>query len=201
LPLQLSRQAAKLRPQRWTARASDEQSVTLRASAQVAVQDHRRVAVGHFAAVYALLCGTACRPTPPVLELIALGAERSRYAVLLDGPEPLDWSRLGVECSVPNQATGHYTELLNVAIVWNIDGSKAIICCPGGMADGRYRLDSAYRLDLGVEAPLLRRAGSALPEVAALEFSRSRPAGATRRAEAPPPPYLSLSPFGRVGRR
>jgi len=112
-----------------------------------------------------------------VLELIALGAERSRYAVLLDGPEPLGWSRLGVECSVPNQATGHYTEflteLLNIAIVWNIDGSKAIIGCPGGMADGRYRLDFAYRLDLGVAAPLLRRAGSALLGGAALEFSRS----------------------------
>lgn len=54
---------------------------------------------------------------PPALESIALGAEHSRYAVLLDGPVPLNWSRLGVECSVPNQATGHYTELLNVATV------------------------------------------------------------------------------------
>jgi hypothetical protein len=39
------------------------------------------------------------------------------------------------------------------------------------MADGSYRLDFVYHLDLGAEAPLLRRAGSSLPEAAALMFA------------------------------
>jgi hypothetical protein len=36
---------------------------------------------------------------------------------------------------------------------------------------GAYELQLAYSLDIGLEAPLLRRGGSTLPEVARLQFT------------------------------
>ena len=65
-----------------------------------------------------------------------------------------------------------FVDLADVLIVWSEDGTKAFIALDEqSIPAGEYRLSFVYSLDIGPGAPVLRRSGSTLPEVAVLEFS------------------------------
>jgi len=69
--------------------------------------------------------------------------------------------------------TGVYQPVEAVLAVWSDDGARALLDWPGAapIPPGDYSLQLAYNLDVGLEAPLLRRGGSTLPEIARLRFS------------------------------
>jgi hypothetical protein len=60
-----------------------------------------------------------------------------------------------------------------VVAAWNDHGARAFLIGSAPVQPSQYRLHVDYRLDLGIEAPLLRRSGSTVPEVAAVAFTVS----------------------------
>ena len=143
-----------------------------RLAAQQAAASQQTEAAAQFHAVYSLVFQGTYRPTLPQVELSAINGQGQRLALLLEGPEPMDWTRLACRLQVL-RSSGVYTDLRNMLLVWNEDGTKTLLLptnrptVPGGT----MRLHFAYTLDLGPEAPVQRRNGSTLPEVAALDFA------------------------------
>jgi hypothetical protein len=142
-----------------------------RLAAQQAAASQQTEAAAQFDAVYSLIFQGNYRPAPPRVEISAITSEDQRLALLLESPEPMDWTRLAARLQVL-KSSGVYTDLKNMLLVWNEDGTKVLLLptnrptVPGGT----MRLHFAYSLDLGAEAPVQRRNGSTLPEVAALSF-------------------------------
>ena len=122
-----------------------------------------------FESIYDVVLGEGgYRALPPVGELIEIGDDDGRYAVLIESPEPLDWTRIRVELREDSEAID------SPLLAWSEDGTRAILArsdtADGSFPDGTYELHLAYRLDVGAEAPVLRRGRSTLDEVAAISF-------------------------------
>lgn len=124
-------------------------------------------------ALYAELFGTVYRPLPPLVEISQVVSGARNLALLLESPEPLDWRRITWEISLLDPETGAYAPVEGVLAVWSDDGARALFVWQGAapIASGDYSMQLAYSLDIGLEAPLLRRGGSSLPEIARLGFS------------------------------
>ena len=97
---------------------------------------------------------------------------QDRLALLVESPEPLDLLRLTGELSRLRPRRGIFVEIEDVLIVWSEDVTRVIMARTGSTAflPGEYRLLTQQNLDIGVEAPLLRRGGSVLPELAEMRF-------------------------------
>jgi hypothetical protein len=177
----------------WVRRARDERQgdddaqASARAAARAAAPldlpaaaDAARQATdsrtAHAAALYAEgvgLLGLGYRALPPVVELSALAAASGTVqALLLELPEPLAWERVRVAGSVPGAGGPP-------VVVWNGDGTRALVLPPSGarLPAGEYVLDLVLDLDVGPEAPTWQRATSTRAEVARLAFALP-PAGA-----------------------
>jgi hypothetical protein len=157
------------------ASAAAEDVSALRADAQTAASDQQAEAAERFATLDELFFDSAYRPNPPVVELSEVMTQVKRRALLLESPEPLDWARVSVQVARRDEASRLFSALANVLLVWNEDGTKAFIALGDepAIAAGEYRVQFSYSLDIGLEAPALRRAGSTLPEVAMWIFSLS----------------------------
>jgi hypothetical protein len=108
-----------------------------------------------------------------VVELSGLAEASGPFqALLLELPEPLAWERVRVTGSVPGGGGAP-------VVVWNGDGTRALVLPPSGVAlrAGDYVLDLVLDLDVGPEAPTWQRATSTRAEVARLAFTLP-PAGA-----------------------
>lgn len=142
-----------------------------RLAAQQAAASQQTEAAAQFDAVYSLIFQGSYRPTLPQVEISAITGKGQRLALLLESPEPMNWTRLACKLQVL-KSSGVYTDLKDILLVWNEDGTKLLLLptnrptVPGES----LRLHFAYTLDLGAEAPVQRRNGSTLPEVAALHF-------------------------------
>ena len=108
-----------------------------------------------------------------MIELSEIVQNKHRLALLLESPEPLDWTRLTALMSILNSASNTYLIQSGIKVFWSGDGTRALVVSDSGapILAGAYRLNITYALDLGAEVPLLRRSGSSLPETAALQFN------------------------------
>jgi hypothetical protein len=98
--------------------------------------------------------------------------QANRSALIIESPEPFDWLRLTVKLARLDETVQTFVDVADVLIVWSEDGTKALIALDEpAIPAGDYRLSFVYSLDIGPGAPVLRRSGSTLPEVAVLEFS------------------------------
>jgi hypothetical protein len=97
---------------------------------------------------------------------------RKRLALLLESPEPLDWSRIDWQLTRQDRA-GRQQPVGGTLLVRSDDGARALILATGAatLRAGVYELRFVSNLDIGLEAPVLRRGGSTLPEVARLSFT------------------------------
>ena len=96
---------------------------------------------------------------------------RERLALLLESPEPLAWERIGWQLTRQDRA-GRDQPVPGSLLVWSDDGARALVLVTGAsLQAGSYELQLAYNLDIGLEAPILRRGGSTLPEVTRLPFT------------------------------
>ncbi len=153
--------------------AGPEEVTIRRLDTQNAVAAWQTAAADHFDVLYMEFFGGTYRPLPPVVELSVLGSGSHRYGLLLESPEPLDWQRLAYELRLMDPDTGLYEPLTEILVVWSDDGARAIFTLPdaSALAAGEYELQMVYSLDIGLEAPLLRRGGSTLPEIGRLRFT------------------------------
>ncbi len=144
-----------------------------RDAAQAAARSLWNAASAHFDALHALLLGAAYRALPPVVELSEIVQGRRRPALLLESPEPLDWTRIDRRLTRQDPASGEDRPLPGAFLVWSDDGARALVLAGGAasLRAGEYELLLTYSLDIGLEAPLLRRGASTLPEVARLRFA------------------------------
>jgi hypothetical protein len=83
----------------------------------------------------------------------------------------MDWAPLTCRLQLL-KSSDVYADLKNMLLVWNEDGTKVLLLPTNRptVRSGTMRLHFAYTLDLGAEAPVQRRNGSTLPEVAVLNF-------------------------------
>ena len=165
------------------ASAGPDELADLREAAQRAAAAWRVEAAAHFEELYDELLGGAYRPLTPVVEISELVQEDHRYGLLLESPEPLDWPRISLQLGILEEASGAYTALDDLLAVWSEDGARALLVPLGGpgLAAGDYELQLSCSLNIGPEAPLLRRSGSTLPEIGRLRFTLPE-AGAASRA-------------------
>ncbi len=144
-----------------------------RAEAQAAVRALAAESADRFAVLAELLFPGAYRALPPVVEVLDLRQGADRLALLLESPEPLDWQRIAARLARLDPITGVYAAVEDALLAWSDDGARAILA-PTGTAnppDGDYELQLTYRLDIGFEAPVLRRGASSVPEIARLRFT------------------------------
>jgi hypothetical protein len=153
--------------------ASPADVTARRDATQAAARARGLEAAVHFDALDELIFGGAYRPLPSVVEVAEVVQGRRRLALLLESPEPLDWNRIRWELRVLHRASGAYRALGDVLAVWSDDGARAFLMATGatGLGIGEYELQLISDLDIGLEAPLLRRGGSTLPEVGRLRFA------------------------------
>lgn len=130
------------------------------------------VAAENFDALSDIYLPGGYRPLPPVVELSEIVHNNEKLALLLESPEPLDWSRMVYELRYPDE-NGILQPLNDVLVVWSQDGTRAFIVDTHShrLQLGQYELQLTYHLDVKLEAPLLRRSGSTLPEIAVLNFT------------------------------
>ena len=152
--------------------AGPDEITARRIELQETLAEWASMSATHFEAIYDRLLGGAYRPLPPAVELSEIVQEGQRLALLLESPEPIDLARLSLYPGVRNLSTGAYDEITGVFTIWSDDGTRALQLSSSGAfrAAGDYVLLLTHELDIGLEAPLLRRGGSVLPEVAALQF-------------------------------
>lgn len=143
-----------------------------RDEAQSANQKVSDAATEYFDLMFQLLFPNTYRPLPPVVELSEILSGQDRLALLLESPEPFDWPRITVTVSRFRLRRGEFVELDDVLVVWSEDGTRAILARAGSTSffPGVYKILVQQDLDIGLEAPLLRRGGSVLPELAELQF-------------------------------
>ena len=155
---------------------TDPDELTLkREVAQSASQTVHDTAAEHFNLMYTLFFPNTYRPLPPVVEVSDVFSGEDRLALLLESPEPLDWLRITLSISRLRPRHGNFTELNDVLVVWSEDGVRAILTRTGStmFLSGEYKILIKQDLDIGLEAPLLRRGGSVLPELAEIRFQLS----------------------------
>ena len=142
-----------------------------RDTTQAAARSLSLVTARHFDGLYSLLLGGAYRPLPPVVELSEIVQGRRRLAVLLESPEPLEWSRISWRLTRQDSVRGDQP-VSGSFMVWSDDGARALLlgANASSLRSGTYELELTYILDIGLEAPILRRGGSTLPEVGRLGF-------------------------------
>jgi hypothetical protein len=157
------------------ASAGVDEVTTLRLETQDAAAVWLAAASLHYDALYVELMGDTYRPLPPVVELSQVVSGTSRHTLLLESPEPLNWPRITLTLKVLDPASGAYLPFDEILVVWSNDGARALLFPVDGasLADGAYELQLAYALDIGLEAALLRRGGSTLPEIGRLRFDLS----------------------------
>jgi hypothetical protein len=155
------------------ASAEPDEVTARRAETQNAAGDWNAEAAAHFEALYRVIFGGTYRPLPPVVEISDIVQGAHRLGLLLESPEPLNWTRLAFELKMLDPSTGAYLAVSDLLAVWSNDGARALFLPPAGtsLEPGEYELQLTSTLDLGLEAPLLRRSGSTLPEIAGLHFS------------------------------
>jgi hypothetical protein len=152
---------------RQAARAAAPLDLPAAAAAAREATDSR---TAHAAALYAEgvgLLGLGHRARPPVVELSALAAASGAVqALLLELPEPLAWERVRVAGSLPGAGGPP-------VVVWNGDGTRALLLPPSGTRwpAGEYVLDLVLDLDVGPETPTWQRATSTRAEVGRLAFA------------------------------
>jgi hypothetical protein len=152
--------------------ASPDEVSTRRAAVLNAVAALQTEAAAQFEACYDLLLAGVYRPLPSVVELTEVVQGGRRLALLIDSPEPFDWRRLSWALRRLTPALGTYRRVVNAHLIWSADGTRALVLADGAPAlrDGDYEWQLTATLDLGLEAPQLRRGGSLLPEIARLRF-------------------------------
>ena len=127
-------------------------------------------AAEQFDALYALLLGGAYRPLPPVVEVSEIVQSRKRLALLLESPEPLDWSRM--TGSSPGRIAPAGTSRLPAPSSSERRRRSGVVLEQAvRLLRRQLRAPVVGNLDIGLEAPVLRRGGSTLPEVARLSFT------------------------------
>ncbi|MGD2049217.1 MAG: hypothetical protein PVH03_06960, partial [Chloroflexota bacterium] len=154
------------------ASAGPDEISARRVETQDSLEEWNSTAMTHFEALAELFLGSVFRPPPPVVELSEIIQNGSRLALLFESPEPLDWARINLQFEVLDPTSGNYSALGDVFTVWSDDGARAFLLSSTGafQAAGAYKLQLSYDLDIGLEAPLLRRGGSTVPEIASLDF-------------------------------
>ena len=152
--------------------ASESDVVRLRDEVHAAADAWHTSAHAHFDTLDQIVLGGGYRPLPPVVELSEIVHNTERYALLLESPEPIDWSRTELVLSQWDATATSYKPVRNMTMAWSTDGTRAYLLpdSQGRLDHGDYVIQLSYRLDNGLEAPLLRRSGSTLPEVATLFF-------------------------------
>ena len=152
--------------------AGQEELAALRLKAEQAAAKRNATSAAQFEVLWELLFQSGYRPLPPGVEITAIVQKNRRLALLLESPEPLDWTRLTVGLEKYHPASNGYRDQGEIQVIWNEDCARALILrrTGGPIADGDYRLHFEFSLDLGPEAPLLRRSGSSLPEAVAILF-------------------------------
>jgi hypothetical protein len=152
--------------------AGPDELAQKRDGAQSAGQKVLETGAEHFNLMYESFFPDSYRPLPPVVEISEITSGQDRLALLVESPEPLDLLRLTGELSRLRPRRGIFVEIEDVLIVWSEDVTRVIMARTGSTAflPGEYRLLTQQNLDIGVEAPLLRRGGSVLPELAEMRF-------------------------------
>ena len=147
--------------------------VTIRREATLAAALALRTAMSaNFDVLYTLLLGGTYRPLPPVVEVSELMRSGRRLALLVESPEPIDWNRVSWQLRKEGTTPGVYQPVANTVLVTSDDGARALIMNPAvRVLAGNYELGLTYSLDIGLEAPALRRGGSTVPEVARMRFN------------------------------
>jgi hypothetical protein len=136
------------------------------AAVEAAVLGLSRAAGNHFDTLYDLCFAAMYRALPPVVELIDVGDDRGGHALLLESPQPVDWTCIDLRL---RDASG--ADVSDLAWIWSEDGTRAFLA----PSDGSLLPDSDYALDvvhLVSDNPLLSRAGSTMPEIARLSCPR-----------------------------
>ena len=125
--------------------------------------------------IYEELFASSYRPLPPVIEISEIVDSEDRYGLLLESPEPLNWARTTSELRILDPTTGGYSPLAGMLTLFSDDGARVFLIPIGGdsLLDGEYELQLTCNLDIGLEAPQLRRSGSTLPEIGRLRFALS----------------------------
>jgi len=144
-----------------------------RDGAQSASQKVHDAAAEYFDLMFQLFFPNAYRALPLVVEISKILSGQDRLALLLESPEPLNWSRITVTVSRFRPRRGEFIKLDDILVVWSEDGARAILTRTSSrlFLRGEYKILVQQDLDIGLEAPLLRRGGSVLPELAELRFS------------------------------
>ncbi len=159
-----------LAERRFDLEAAGSEAIRQSRAALVAAVDVLNETAGrHYQALDSFLLGGAYRPHPPVVELTAIEVD-GRRALLLELPEPLDWTRVGVR--LRRWVGGSFRDVApDLLGVWNRDGTRALLALAGGVTllASVYELQISLRLETA-EGPVRRRSGSTLPEVGALKF-------------------------------
>lgn len=126
----------------------------------------------HYDAIHKILLNSTHRPLPPCVELSEVTEDTERYGLLLESPEPLDWSRTNLQLAKWDASLESYEAVRDITMVWSNDATRVYLLPYGqGRLDtGRYVIQMAYNLDIGLEGPLQRRGGSVLPETTGLTF-------------------------------
>jgi hypothetical protein len=106
------------------------------------------------------------------VELSELMRSGRRLALLVESPEPIDWNRVSWQLRKEGTTAGVYQPVANTVLVTSDDGARALIVNPAvRVLAGNYELGLTYSLDIGLEAPALRRGGSTVPEITRLRFN------------------------------
>jgi hypothetical protein len=137
-----------------------------------ALDSYNRTSISFYESLHQLFFDGIYRPCPPVVELTELFGDEGRCALLLESPEPLDWNRLSFTLERLTR-TGSFVDInANTIVVWSNDGIRALLLSSSGesLPNGTYQLQLTFYLDIGAEAPVLRRNGSIVPETVALHF-------------------------------
>jgi hypothetical protein len=137
-----------------------------------AIDDRSQAASAHYEALYQLFFGDTYRPLPPVVELSEVVGSDGRYALFLESPEPLDWTRVATRVRRRNNAGDYVDIAVGVLAAWSEDGTRAFLMRDDGerIGQGTFEIQISQALDT-VEGPVQRRNGSTLPEVGRLRIT------------------------------
>ena len=152
--------------------AEEDNVVIRREEVHLAAEAWYQEAHQHYDTIHQHVLGGVYRPLPPVVEVSEITEGAERYALLLESPEPFDWSRTVFQLARWNASSATYDAVRDITMVWSTDATRAYILPynTGRLDTGKYVIQLSYNLDVGREGPLLRRGGSILPEATGLIF-------------------------------